>query len=211
MELKDLFNHPVLNLDKQVRYSNLKVMFPENVAEHSELVANLAIIIALELMKDHPEVKIDLKELAWRGVIHDWGESVTCDVTSDIKYSNPQLPKILEEIESAGLKKLFNSKVCDELNLIRDINKSREGSIEGDLIMLADKMQSMFKMTKEYMIQRTESWKEAVQRAIASIEGFIIDIINKYYSDTDRVGILGNIIKGMRELNRILNEKIDFI
>lgn len=205
MTLKELFNHPVINLDKQVRYSNLKVMFPENVAEHSEIVANLAMIIAIELMKSNPEVKIDLKDIAYRGVIHDWGESVTCDVTTDVKYSNPELPKILEDVESRGLRKLF-----DDESLIHDINTARDGSIEGDIIMLADRLQALFKMAKEYMIQRTESWRiSLIKNSMPAVKQYILTVVNRYYRETPK--ILLDLYRGIEEFQSVIESKIDFL
>lgn len=203
--IKKLFNHPVLNLDKQVRYSNLKVMFPENVAEHSQLVASIAMILAIELMKENKGLNIDIKDIAYRGVIHDWGESVTCDVTSDCKYSNPELPKILEDIESKGLRKLFDSE-----NFIQDINRAREGCIEGDLIMLADRFQSFCKMMKEYMIQRTDIWRASIENnSIPCVIRCINNIITNYGISRD--GILNEMINGLIEVKEIIDSKIDFL
>jgi hypothetical protein len=82
----------------------------------------------------------------------------------------------------------------------------------GDLIMLADRLQALFKMTKEYMIQRTELWKSSIiNNSMPSIRLILNSIYETYFNNNEIVDIFEGIIDGLNELERILNEKVDFI
>ena len=158
LTLSELFNHPIINIDKQSRFSSIRIRKQENVAEHSSIVANISIILSSYINYLEGSKVIDIKEVAYKSVIHDYAEAYYCDIATDIKYCDDRLKPLLDEIEENLLKNSLG-----EFNgLVNDVMNSKDDTIEGCIVSVSDKLHALFTLIKEFKLQDIESIKKAV-------------------------------------------------
>lgn len=150
-DFTELCENPIVNIDKQSRYSSTRIVVPENVAEHSSITANVVLLISRYINFLNGTQLIDVKDAVYRSVIHDYGESVTCDITTDVKNSDPRLKPLLDEIE--------NNRLADYLkeypDLLSDIQNAKKNGLIGLIVEFGDRFSAVNKLRKEHLIQRT--------------------------------------------------------
>ena len=91
----------ILNLGEIIRYNNRSKIKHENVAEHTFYVS--ASVLRICKMFNLPdEIKYKALEFA---TVHDIPELLVGDMPYDTKYNNPELAKLLNDVEVSELEK----------------------------------------------------------------------------------------------------------
>ena len=89
------------------RWGLMRNTSPENIQEHSHMVAVIAHALAV-IAKDKFHSFIDPNLVATAALFHDASEIFTGDLPSPIKYLNPNIQQAYQQIEQAANDKLLS-------------------------------------------------------------------------------------------------------
>ncbi len=147
------------------RWSLMKSVTDENIAEHSAQVAQIAHALAL-ISNRMFGGNINADRVASAALYHETSEVLTGDLPTPIKYYNPEIRKSYKNIEKIANDKLI-SMLPDELKEdYRALIELHEDSREYALIKAADKISAYIKCIEELRSGNREFAKaEATLRA----------------------------------------------
>ena len=130
------------------RWSLMKSVSDENIAEHSAQVAQIA--HALALIKNRMfGGELDADRITSAALYHETSEVLTGDLPTPIKYYNPEIRKSYKDIERVANEKLL-SMLPDELRAdYRALVDIPTDSYEHRLIKAADKISAYIKCLEE--------------------------------------------------------------
>ena len=142
LDFNEIYDLRSRNLKNVTRYSGRTLLIPESVSDHiSDMVAMGLHIV--EICRDN-EIEIDKKDLIYRICVHDFDESILCDLPRNFKYYTHDFRNEVEKVVQSLLSQSFS----DEL--INDINSSKsEKSFEGTLVHMLDIVQATFTLYRE--------------------------------------------------------------
>ena len=142
------------------RWSLMKSVTDENIAEHSAQTAQIA--HALAIIKNRlygGDVNAD--RVTTLALYHEAAEVITGDLPTPIKYYNPEIRSAFKEIESLANKKLLSMLPKDLTEDYKDVIIQAEDTYEHMLVKAADKI-SAYGFTKKGIVIQYE--RTAVQR-----------------------------------------------
>ena len=130
------------------RWSLMKSVNEENIAEHSAQVAHIAHALALIKNKFYGG-DINADRVATLALYHESSEVITGDLPTPIKYYNPKIRNAYKEIEGAANQKLL-SMLPEELreDYLPIVEHDSE-SYEYKLVKVADKISAYVKCVEE--------------------------------------------------------------
>ncbi|MBQ9087056.1 MAG: 5'-deoxynucleotidase [Clostridia bacterium] len=130
------------------RWSLMKSVTDENIAEHSAQVAQIA--HALALIKNRKfGGNLNPDRVATMALYHETSEVLTGDLPTPIKYYNPEIRKAYKEIEGIANEKLL-SMLPEELREdYRELMVEDPSSYEYILVKAADKISAYIKCVEE--------------------------------------------------------------
>ena len=147
------------------RWSLMKSVSEENIAEHSAQVAQIA--HALALIKNRMfGGNLNADRIATAALYHETSEVLTGDLPTPIKYYNPEIRNSYKSIEKTANNKLI-SMLPPELEAdYRELIELESDSYERALIKAADKISAYIKCIEELRSGNREFAKaEAALRA----------------------------------------------
>ncbi|MCD7846237.1 MAG: 5'-deoxynucleotidase [Oscillospiraceae bacterium] len=89
------------------RWELMRSLTPENVQEHSHMVAVLAHALAV-IRRDIFDRPCDPNQAAAMALFHDAGEILTGDLPTPIKYHSPELMTAYRQVEAAASERLLD-------------------------------------------------------------------------------------------------------
>ena len=89
------------------RWALMRSVMPENVQEHSHMVAVLAHALAV-IRRDVFGIPCDPNAAAAAALFHDAPEILTGDLPTPIKYNNPEIMAAYRQVEAAAARKLVS-------------------------------------------------------------------------------------------------------
>ena len=128
------------------RWSLMRNSLPENIQEHSHMVAVIAHALAV-IRRDIEGVPCDPNEYAAAALYHDCSEILTGDLPTPIKYHSNEISAAYKQVEAIACKKLLNT-LPNELQasfepFINENEKLR------DLVKAADRLSAYIKCIEE--------------------------------------------------------------
>ena len=128
------------------RWSLMRNSLPENIQEHSHMVAVIAHALAV-IRRDIVGVPCDPNEYAAAALYHDCSEILTGDLPTPIKYHSNEISAAYKQVEAIACKKLLNT-LPNELQasfepFINENEKLR------DLVKAADRLSAYIKCIEE--------------------------------------------------------------
>ena len=153
------------------RWSLMKSVSEENIAEHSAQVAQIAHALAvIKNRKFGGELNAD--RIATMALYHETSEVLTGDLPTPIKYYNPEIRKAYKDIEGIANEKLL-SMLPEELREdYRELIVEGEDSYERMLVKAADKLSAYIKCVEEL---------RSGNREFAAAEATLKKEIERYY------------------------------
>ena len=130
------------------RWSLMKSVSDENIAEHSAQVAQIAHAIAVIKNKKFGG-DVDADRIAVMALYHETSEVLTGDLPTPIKYYNPDIRKAYKEIESVANDKLIGMLPAELQGEYRSLIEVEASSYEHDIIKAADKIAAYIKCVEE--------------------------------------------------------------
>ena len=130
------------------RWSLMRNIQQENIAEHSHQVAVIAHGLALAANK-YFGADLDIGKVALLAIYHDSGEVLIGDLPTPVKYFNPEIKTSYGEIEDIAKHKLL-SFLPDELaEDYNDLFFADETTHESKVVKAADKLSAYVKCLEE--------------------------------------------------------------
>ena len=130
------------------RWSLMKSVSDENIAEHSAQVAQIAHAIAVIKNKLFGgEVNAD--RIASIALYHETSEVLTGDLPTPIKYYNPDIRNAYKEIEGIANDKLIGMLPKELQDEYRSLIEIKTGTYEHDIVKASDKIAAYIKCIEE--------------------------------------------------------------
>ncbi len=164
------------------RWSLMKSVSDENIAEHSAQVAQIA--HALALIKNRKfGGNLNADRIAAMALYHETAEVLTGDLPTPIKYYNPDIRNAYKNIESTANEKLL-SMLPDELRGdYRQLVEPQTDSYEAILVKAADKISAYIKCVEELRSGNRE-FARAEETLRDAVEAYYCYDEVKYFCDT---------------------------
>ena len=143
------------------RWGLMRSSIPENVQEHSHMVAVLAHALGL-IRRDVFKKPCDPNYLAAAALYHDAPEILTGDMPTPIKYYNPEIRDAYRKVEAVASDKLL-SMLPDELRADYEPIIKIEDETTKKLVKAADKLSAYIKCVEELKAGNMEFKKAAEQ------------------------------------------------
>lgn len=130
------------------RWSLMRNSLPENIQEHSHMVAVIAHALGV-IRRDVFHVPCEPNEYAAVALYHDSSEILTGDLPTPIKYYSPEINAAYKEVENIACRKLLAT-LPEELRgaFCPLINGETEKRCH-DLVKAADKLSAYIKCVEE--------------------------------------------------------------
>ena len=168
---REFDSNPAMNQRNIIRYSNAAFNQPESVLTHSGEMQEMIILLYNDLYKPN-NVTFDVKDAVYRAFMHDYDETVLCDIPRNIKYFDDEIHEKLEVISRAVLAESnFSDEILNDIFTAKDPTK-----FEGNLVKVMDIIQAMHKLSKELKLQCTYN----IFAKFNESYGYLTDKINHF-------------------------------
>ena len=153
-----------------VRWGLMRNTDPENVQEHSHMVAVLAHALAV-IQNQYFGGSVDPGRVAVAALYHDASEILTGDLPTPIKYYNPDIRDAYREVEQFSAHKLLH--MLPEALRPSFAPLLREGYDPGlrTLVKAADKLSAHIKCVEELKAGNAE-FKQAAEQTLEALQGY---------------------------------------
>ncbi|MBR2353276.1 MAG: 5'-deoxynucleotidase [Clostridia bacterium] len=153
------------------RWSLMKSVSEENIAEHSAQVAQIAHALAMIKNKKFGG-KLNADRVATIALYHETSEILTGDLPTPIKYYNPEIRKAYKEIEGIANEKLLGMLPEELQGGYRELIEVDPDSYEHMLVKAADKIAAYIKCLEEL---------RSGNREFAKAEASLREAVEEYY------------------------------
>ena len=129
------------------RWSLMRNALPENIQEHSHMVAVIAHALAV-IRRDICGIPCDPDRCASVALFHDSSEILTGDLPTPIKYYNPDIRDAYKQVEAIACRKLAGMLPEKLRDLYADLLTPADPQVE-ELVKAADKLSAHIKCLEE--------------------------------------------------------------
>ena len=151
------------------RWALMRSVTPENVQEHSHMVAVLAHALAV-IRRDVFNTPCDVNAVATAALFHDAGEILTGDLPTPIKYRNPDIMAAYRQVEAEASEKLLDM-LPDELRAAYAPLLGEPDPALKPLVKAADKLSAYIKCIEERRAGNDE-FLQAEQKSLEALRGY---------------------------------------
>ena len=130
------------------RWSLMRNSLPENIQEHSHMVAVLAHALGV-IRRDVFGVDCDPNEAAAVALYHDCSEILTGDLPTPIKYHSPEIREAYSQVEELACEKLLATLPKELRAAYSPLLSGEVQRRQHDLVKAADKLSAYLKCVEE--------------------------------------------------------------
>ena len=163
------------------RWGLMRSSIPENVQEHSHMVAVLAHALGV-IRRDIFKKPCDPNYLAAAALYHDAPEILTGDMPTPIKYHSGRISEAYHEVERAAASKLIEMLPVDLRSEFAPFISGEVGNDAKALIKAADRLSAYIKCVEELKAGNLE-FREAAAQTRQIVEGYGLPEV-AYFLDT---------------------------
>ena len=177
------------------RWSLMRNSLPENIQEHSHMVAVLAHALGI-IRRDVFGIPCNPEEAAAVALFHDCSEILTGDLPTPIKYHSSEIRDAYKQIEFLACNRLLDT-LPDELKpAYRQLITGEKQKRSFDLVKAADKLSAYIKCIEEDRAGNTEfaTAKKTIEKALAElrkelpeVDDFMNDFLSGYGKTLDEL------------------------
>ena len=151
------------------RWGLMRNALPENIQEHSHMVAVLAHALALIRTRVFG-LPTDANAVAVAALYHDATEILTGDMPTPIKYDNPAIRKAYKEVEAVAEEKLLHMLPEEFQPVYAPILTVTDPETER-LVKAADKLSAHIKCLEE-LKAGNEEFRQAARQTAEALESY---------------------------------------
>ena len=130
------------------RWSLMRNALPENIQEHSHMVAVIAHALGL-IRRDVFAIPCDPNEYASAALFHDCSEILTGDLPTPIKYHSAQIRGAYQQVEELACRKLLDTLPKALRPAYEELMIGRTEERLHDIVKAADKLSAYIKCIEE--------------------------------------------------------------
>ena len=130
------------------RWSLMRNALPENIQEHSHMVAVIAHALGV-IRRDVFHVPCDPNEYAAVALYHDCSEILTGDLPTPIKYHSKDIHRAYRQVEELASRKLLATLPKEIRGEFEELLVGRTHEEKYDLVKAADKISAYIKCIEE--------------------------------------------------------------
>jgi len=149
------------------RWGLMRNTDPENIQEHSHMVAVLAHALAV-IQNRYFGGQVDEGQVAVAALYHDASEILTGDMPTPIKYDNPDIQGAYQQVEQVAQRKLLSMLPSELQPDYEAVLSPTDPQVEA-LVKAADKLSAYLKCLEELKAGNTE-FKQAKQQTYAALK-----------------------------------------
>ena len=149
------------------RWSLMRNSLPENIQEHSHMVAVIAHALGV-IRREVFHVPCDPGEYAAVALYHDSSEILTGDLPTPIKYYSSEIKSAYKEVEDIACRKLLATLPEELQGAFRPLIKGETEERCHDLVKAADKLSAYIKCVEELEAGNGE-FGNAAQETLAAL------------------------------------------
>lgn len=127
------------------RWSLMRNALPENIQEHSHMVAVIAHALGV-IRRDVFHIECDPNACAAAALYHDASEILTGDLPTPIKYYNPEIKNAYKQVEQIACQKLLATLPAELRPAFQPLLTEAEYR---DIVKAADKLSAYIKCIEE--------------------------------------------------------------
>lgn len=149
------------------RWGLMRNTDPENIQEHSHMVAVLAHALAV-IHNEKFGGQVDPGTVAVAALYHDASEILTGDMPTPIKYDNSDIQSAYKAVEAVAEQKLLNMLPPDLRGAYDEVLTIPDPEVRA-LVKAADKLSAYLKCVEELKAGNNE-FKKAKEQTLAALE-----------------------------------------
>ena len=130
------------------RWSLMRNALPENIQEHSHMVAVIAHALGV-IRRDVFHVPCNPEEYAAVALYHDCSEILTGDLPTPIKYHSPEIMDAYRQVEQLACDKLLDTLPTELRGAFQPVLDGETAARCHDLVKAADKLSAYIKCIEE--------------------------------------------------------------
>ena len=162
------------------RWGLMRNTDPENIQEHSHMVAVLAHALAV-IHNEKFGGQVDPGTVAVAALYHDASEILTGDMPTPIKYDNPAIRNAYKDVEAVAEGKLLHMLPPELQGVYGPILTQSDPEVR-QVVKAADKLSAYLKCLEELKAGNGE-FRQAAQQTRAALESYGLPEI-QYFMDT---------------------------
>ena len=178
------------------RWGLMRSAIPENVQEHSHMVAVLAHALGL-IRRDIFGVSCDVGTLVCAALYHDAPEILTGDLPTPIKYHNAVISEAYHEVERAASDKLINMLPVELAGGFRPLISGEVGDDLKPLLKCADRLSAYVKCVEErkagnheFLSAERQTLERIRSMGLAEADYFLDNFMPAFEKNLDELGTM---------------------
>ena len=166
------------------RWGLMRNSFPENIQEHSHMVAVLAHALAL-IDRERFGGSADPDRCASAALFHDASEILTGDLPTPIKYYNPEIKKAYKQIEAVSCEKLLALLPPEVQESYRPLLFESDPEV-ARIVKAADKLSAYIKCVEELKAGNSEfaAAEKQTRQALVDMQLPCLDYFMAHFLDS---------------------------
>ena len=174
------------------RWALMRNTDPENIQEHSHMVAVLA--HALVVIHNHYfDGKVDPGQVALAALYHDATEIITGDMPTPIKYYNPTLRASYQEVENMAAERLLHMLPEELRGEYAALLQPSDPEVAA-LVKAADKLSAYLKCVEElkagnneFKLAKEQTYAALTKNPLPALQYFIIHYLPSFQLTLDEL------------------------
>ena len=178
------------------RWSLMRNALPENIQEHSHMVAVIAHALGV-IRRDVFHVPCDPEEYAAVALYHDCAEILTGDLPTPIKYHSAQIKGAYREVEALACEKLLATLPDELCGAFAPCLNGEAAARCHDLVKAADKLSAYIKCieerkagNKEFLSAEKQTRRLLEESGLPEVGYFLEHFIPAFELDLDELGTI---------------------
>ncbi len=177
------------------RWSLMRNSLPENIQEHSHMVAVLAHALGI-IRRDIFRRPCDADKCAAAALYHDCSEILTGDLPTPIKYHSPEIMAAYKEVEKLAAEKLMDT-LPQELRAAFSGYMYEDDAEVKEIVKAADKLSAYIKCIEErkagnneFLSAEKQTRAKLEENSLPELKYFLENFIPAFELTLDELGTI---------------------
>jgi 5'-deoxynucleotidase len=178
------------------RWSLMRNALPENIQEHSHMVAVLAHALGL-IRRDICHIPCNPEDAATAALFHDSSEILTGDLPTPIKYHSSEIRDAYKQVEALACDRLLDTLPAELRPAYQQLLTGKTQDSVHDLVKAADKLSAYIKCIEErkagnneFLSAEKQTLNALKQMQMPEVEYFLQHFIPAFELNLDELGTI---------------------